>query len=209
MLGFQFVNQRASWYVFTVAIVVILVLTLQSNPAWHAWFEFNAALVWQQPWRLLSAHFVHLDYLHAALNIAAWLLITLIFGTHFNARSLFNAVLIIAVVCAIGVAILGAPARFVGLSGVVHGLLLTSLLLERRQQQGHPDWLIDSAIALLCLKIVAESFGWQFSAGLLDSGADVWRIHLAGLVGGGVAFLLHRRTLIPHSTDSDSNPPAA
>lgn len=209
MLGFQFVNQRASWYVFALASVVILVLTLQSNPAWHPWFEFNAALVWQQPWRLLSAHFVHLDYLHAALNLVAWLFITLIFGTHFNARSLFNAVLVIAVICAIGVVILGAPARFVGLSGVVHGLFLTSLLLERRQQQGHPDWLIYAAIAVLCLKILAESFGWQFSGGMIDVGAEVWRIHLAGLIGGVVAFILHRRAILPKSTKQDPNPPTA
>src|SRR5262245_3232942 len=42
--------------------------------------EYRRAVAFSEPWRLLTAHFVHLSFLHALLNGVALLLLARLFG---------------------------------------------------------------------------------------------------------------------------------
>jgi membrane associated rhomboid family serine protease len=100
------------------------------------------------------------------------------------------------VICTTVVWLLGTPERFVGLSALIHGLLLTSLLLEWSQQNyARTDWLSPLVIGLLVLKVLLEMMGAMHSAILLSAGSDYGYIHLAGLAGGIIAWRLHRKRL--------------
>ncbi|RUO61114.1 rhomboid family intramembrane serine protease [Pseudidiomarina marina] len=170
-------------------------------------YDYYANVIWQEPWRIFTAHIFHLDATHAVTNAIALVLVTLFFAHHFSVRTWFNAVIVITVICIVVVWLIGTPERFVGLSALIHGLLLTSLLLEWSQQNyARTDWLSPLAIGLLVLKVLLEIIGVMHSAILLSAGADYGYIHLAGLVGGVIAWRLHRKRLA--SITSKPRPPA-
>lgn len=160
---------------------------------WQNRLAFAQVYVADQPWRLLSAVLVHNDWSHALLNIAALTLVVLVFQRHYNARTLLNAIITIAVISSILIWIYGSPASYGGLSGVIHGVLLMSLLLEYQPSRASKwESLTLLAIFLVVLKVVAEAFGWLRAE---EHGTHVWALHLAGLLAGIVAWLWHRRQL--------------
>lgn len=159
-------------------------------------YDFALALVWQEPWRLLSAHIFHLDFQHAFFNAAGLVLVTVFFARHFTVRTWINAVLVIAVLTSIGVWLFGQPQRFVGLSGVIHGLLVMCLLLEwSKQGYTRQDWLPPVVIVLLGVKVILELAGLLNSQILLSQGTTFGYVHAAGILAGLVAWRLHRRRL--------------
>ncbi|CUA82611.1 rhombosortase [Pseudidiomarina woesei] len=159
-------------------------------------YDFAQALAWQEPWRLLTAHFFHLDARHALYNALGLLMVSVFFARHFDVRTWLNAILVIATLASVLVRLVGIPERFVGLSGVIHGLLMMSLLLEwAKQKYAFNDWLPPLSIALLTLKVVLEITGLLNSQILLSQGNTFGYVHGAGLVAGVVAWRLHRRRL--------------
>src|SRR5690554_1299829 len=59
-------------------------------------FDFDAAVLWAEPWRIFSAHLFHLDTQHAISNAIGVLLPTVFFLRHFTVRTWLNAFIIIA-----------------------------------------------------------------------------------------------------------------
>ncbi|WP_417664145.1 rhombosortase [Pseudidiomarina donghaiensis] len=159
-------------------------------------YDFAQALAWQEPWRLVTAHIFHLDARHALYNALGLVVVCVFFARHFDVRTWLNAILVIATLCSILVWLVGVPERFVGLSGLIHGLLVMSLLLEwAKQKYSFNDWLPPLSIALLTLKVVLEIAGLLDSQILLSQGNTFGYVHGAGLVAGVVAWRLHRRRL--------------
>lgn len=187
--------------------VIICALVIAMTALWLPYYQLEAGSllnqydyarseVWQQPWRILTAHVFHLDATHAIYNAVGLLIVTALFAQHFTVRTWFNALAIIALVCVITVWLIGLPERFVGLSGLIHGLLLTSLLLEwSKQGYAKTDWLSPLAIGLLCFKVLLEMLNLMHSSVLLSAGDEFGYIHLGGLLGGIVACRLHRKRL--------------
>jgi membrane associated rhomboid family serine protease len=68
-----------------VAIVVAAIaLLLQAIGAVDA-LELRRALWMQQPWRLLTGHLVHLNWLHALVNAAALFIVARLFARDLDA----------------------------------------------------------------------------------------------------------------------------
>ena len=93
-------------------------------------FDFAPDRVWQEPWRLLTAHFLHLTQLHWLLNGLAFAMLTLLFANYFTVRTFLNALMIITIGSGVVLTAFGFNQHFVGLSIVNHGLLTMGLLLE-------------------------------------------------------------------------------
>jgi rhomboid family GlyGly-CTERM serine protease len=141
-------------------------------------------------WRLLSGHFVHLDWQHAVLNVAALGLILALFGTVFTpAGWLFlTACSIIAIDAGLWWCEPGID-WYVGLSGVLHGLLAGAAVTLAARRQGMGGVLL----ALLVLKLAWEQFlGPLPGSRALVSGRIVTEAHLFGALGGLAAALLLR-----------------
>src|SRR5690606_40997228 len=82
--------------------------------------------------------------------------------------------------------------RFVGLSGIIHGLFVTGILLDWKSQQYRlSQWLLPTALALLVGKVVLEIIGVLHSSMLQNTGEDFGYIHAAGILGGLLAWRLH------------------
>lgn len=157
-----------------LAIAALAVL-LQAAGGAEAW-RLERALVATEPWRFATGHFVHLGWSHLALNLAGLGIVWALFGRALSIREWLATML----VCAAGVSLglLGFSRGlewYVGLSGMLHGLLAAAALRQ---------WLLqpDLATAMLLLGLAAK-LGWEQWAGG-DPGT-------ARLIGGAVAVDAH------------------
>jgi rhomboid family GlyGly-CTERM serine protease len=152
----------------------------------------RAALSHGELWRLLSAHWVHLNLRHTLVNIAGFVLLWALFARDFSPRQWL--VILAAAVIAIdaGLWLLDSTVQwYVGSSGVLHGILAAGTLahLKRREPDG---WLL---AAILVVKLLYE----QRVGPLPFSGsrAVVVDAHLYGVIGGLAAALALRPRPLP------------
>ena len=158
-------------------------------------FDFHYPVIWQEPWRLVTAHFMHLSQPHVLANVIAFVFITWLFVRFFSVRTYLNALLVITVTTSVLVWLSGFEERFVGLSAVNHGLLAMGLLLEWfDHEQPRSGQLVIAAAAILVLKLVVELLGWWQNT-LVTTTDKVWLLHSAGTLSGILAWWLHQRRL--------------
>jgi rhomboid family GlyGly-CTERM serine protease len=155
--------------------LLIAALSLAGPSATEGLAYAREPLAQGQWWRALSGHFVHLGVVHAALNLCGLLLLVLLCPARLRAAEWLRRVLVLA----LGTSLLlyvAAPAveRYVGLSGVLHGLLLLGLVPMARRG----DRVAMAALAILLAKLVLEQ--------VLGASADEER-----LIGAGVVTMAH------------------
>ena len=143
-------------------------------------------------WRLLSGHLVHLGWSHLAYNLAGLVLIGWLVGRAFDAWRWAGIVAASIVVIDVGFWILNpALAWYVGMSGVLHGVLAGGVLagvLARDRE------------AFVLAVIIAAKLAWEQWVGPVpgsesaSGGAVIVDAHLYGAVGGllGALGLRHR-----------------
>ena len=179
--------QKLQHYTVGLAALLIVMAVFQAMPQWHSTLTFNSEQVMSQGWPLLTAHLLHLDWTHALFNALGLLVIVVAWRHLFSARWLINAVMLSAVTTSLLLWLLPWEVQFVGLSGVLHGLLMYALLKDVKQHR----WLWIVVVALLA-KVVAELLGWRPDHFV---GPDVAYIHAAGLISSLVLLKLEQRRL--------------
>ena len=150
----------------------------------------RAAIGAGQLWRLLTAHIVHLDLDHAALNSLGLVLMWALFARDY--RPLHWLPILIGSIAAIDAGLWlrdSTVSWYVGSSGALHGIMAAGTLAHLRRR-GLDGWIL---AAFVVVKLAYEQ-----SAGALpftDSHAGVVvDAHLFGTVGGaGVAAFLQPR----------------
>jgi rhomboid family GlyGly-CTERM serine protease len=150
----------------------------------------RTALAAGQEWRLLTAHFVHLDFDHAALNSLGLVLMWALFARDYRPRQWLA--ILIGSIAAIDAGLWlhdSTVAWYVGSSGALHGIMAAGTLAHLRR--GDLDgW-------ILAVFIVVK-LAYEQGAGALpftDSHAGVVvDAHLFGTLGGlaVAAFLAPR-----------------
>ena len=136
-------------------------------------------------WRLVTAHFVHLGPTHLVLNLAGLLLVWLLVGRYFTTAEWFVVLLITVAATSAAFWFLDRQLLwYVGLSGVLHGLLLAGTL------RGFRELPTESAIiaAILVAKLAYEQVSGPMPGSESVSGGDVVvNAHLYGAIGGVIA----------------------
>lgn len=179
----------------------ILLAVLQAAPAAAPLLEYRRALFAAEPWRLLTGHLVHLNWTHALVNGAAWLLLAHLFAPMLDARRQLLALALGAAFVSLALALLyPAIEWYRGASGMLHALFFagaSSALRVAVRERRWPAALWATALAGGWLKIALE---WPRDA--LTPHADwlgasiVPQAHLAGAVAGtalGALFSRRRR----------------
>jgi len=178
----------AAWLPPAAAIGIAGILEIFGDAGREALAFYRPGLAAGELWRLMSAHFVHLGIAHLLLNAAGLLLVWYLVSASFsNARWLLVTLLVVAGVDA-GLWFLEPQlVWYVGLSGLLHGLLAAGIVAGLRS--GRIDLLI--LALLVAAKLVYEQLvgplpGSEQSSG----GAVIVASHLYGAITGVFAAML-------------------
>jgi rhomboid family GlyGly-CTERM serine protease len=140
-------------------------------------------------WRLVSAHFVHLGASHLVLNLAGLGLVWFLVGHTLGARAWLVVWIASIIAVSAGLWVLEPQLLwYVGLSGVLHGLLAAGIIADFDNRA--ETW----ALAL----VLAGKLGWEQFIGPLpgseaaSGGTVIVNAHLYGAVGGVLAAILIR-----------------
>jgi len=180
----------ASWVIPAVIIALSMLIMLGGSAAGE-WLRYDRVWIGQgEVWRLVSGHVAHLGWSHLVLNSAGLLLVWFLVG---GSQSIRDWMLIIAVSVTtidIGFWLLRPELLwYVGMSGLLHGILAAGLVPRLRHMQ--PETAVLSA--LLVAKIAWEQVGGPLPGSESTSGGPVVvAAHLYGAVGGVLGAVLVR-----------------
>jgi rhomboid family GlyGly-CTERM serine protease len=135
-----------------------------------------------QLWRLITGHLVHLGSSHMVLDLGALVLIRLIVGTALSNLEWAGATL--ASMAAIDAGLyFGAPdiAWYVGLSGILHGLLAAGAIALWRSDRWFAAVLAAGLLAKLLWEQAVGPLPWSAEA---TGGTVITAAHLYGALGG-------------------------
>jgi rhomboid family GlyGly-CTERM serine protease len=169
------------WVVGPVALVVVLFAAVGRD--WLPALQYErGALAAGQLWRLITAHLVHLNTWHAVLNLAGLALLVALFPRSY--RPLEWLAIAVASALAIDAGLWFGDRQvewYVGLSGVLHGVLAAGALAWWRSESR-------TLAALLSLIIVAK-LAYEQSYGALPFSGSIPVVvdaHLYGAIGGAI-----------------------
>jgi rhomboid family GlyGly-CTERM serine protease len=186
-------NQRHAWLAAGLVAAVAVALQLLGLEAAFAWDR--DALSGGEAWRFFSGHLVHLGWSHLALNVAGLALIAWIVGRKWDWLGWLVVSLASVGVIGIGFWTLNPELEwYVGLSGVLHGLLGAGLVVGIAQRETE---------SMVLAVLVAGKLAWEQFAGPLpgsegaSGGAVIVDAHLYGAVGGILAAIAMWRRVRP------------
>lgn len=178
----------STWPLFALAVASAL-LSISGGPS-SPGLRYERALIGEQPWRLVSGHLVHLGTSHLLLNLAGLALIAWVFAPGLGALQWLWLLLVSLLAIDAGFWLLEPQlAWYVGLSGVLHGLLLGAAILDDG---------LEKRMRLLLIGVVAVKLLWEQWAGALPMTAEVAggpvvvAAHWYGGIGGALAALAWR-----------------
>ena len=169
------------WLVLFIVCFFIQFLGLE------AIFRFDRQLIEQwQIWRLISGHLTHLNWSHLMLNMAGLLMVAIFFSGYQSNQYWMGALLFISLLCSVGLLIDNQLQRYVGFSGVLHGLFIIGARWEMRRYK---------ISGLVLMAIIIGKLVWEQMVGALPGsesmagGRVAINAHLYGAMAG-VVFLL-------------------
>jgi len=183
--------QRRGALTLSVLIIVILLLAWAGEPARELLRYQRAAVLNGEYWRLLSAHLVHGSWQHVGVNLAGLLLMVALF--HDGYRYLNWCWIVGLSVAAIDLGFLLFMPQlvwYVGLSGVLHGLLAAGAIAWWKLE--------DRRLAATLSLIMVGKLAWEQWHGALPLSGElpvVINAHLYGALGGLLGGLLSWRSL--------------
>ncbi len=148
----------------TALIGAALLLLLQAMAGWHPTLEYRAATLAAEPWRLLTGHFVHINWTHALINAAAWWIVARLYAPELVPRRQWGVVLVSALFISAGLALMHPTiAWYRGFSGVLHAIFfaggvqwLTTSLRNEGQLDMRRLWLPVVLVLGGAIKVLIE-----------------------------------------------------
>ena len=177
-------------WLWVLASVFALLLLQLAGEAVLASLEYrrSAMLDGYQWWRLASAHVVHLNFAHAAMNSAAMIIVFALVGRALTVIGWLASFVLLSLSISVGL-LLFAPelSGYAGASGVVHGLLAIGCVLRWSSHR------LESTLLLLglALKVCWETYyGASVSSVELIGAPVITLAHLIGTCAGSAGALL-------------------
>ena len=138
-----------------------------------------------QWWRLLSAHFVHVDLEHAVLNSLGLVLMWALFARDYSPWRWAAIYCGSAIAVSLGLWFANPELRwYVGASGALHGVMAAGTIAHMRRRD-LDAWIL--ATFIVCKLAYEQSAGALPFAGTANTIVDA---HLYGAIGGVVLALL-------------------
>lgn len=178
------------WLLPAIVLLVAVLLALGGEMA-RQWLRFDReAIDAGELWRLVSGHFAHLGWPHFALNAAGLVLVWYLVGDVFDRLRWILIGTFTVITIDIGLWVFDpALMWYVGLSGLLHGILAAGLVEKLRK----PDTEALALVVLLLGKLAFEQFSGPMPGSETTAGGTVVvDSHLFGTLGGVVAAILLR-----------------
>lgn len=172
---------RRQWLTLMALIVLILLLASWGEMGRiQLRYEREAIIHDHQYWRLLTGHLVHGSWQHTGLNLAGLLLIVALFRNTYSVAQWCWIGVLSAVGIDVGLLVLMPQLQwYVGLSGVLHGLLAAGAVAW---------WRVETkSLAAVLSGILLIKLGWEQWQGALPLSGDLSVIvnaHLYGALSG-------------------------
>ncbi len=165
---------RHWWLPLLLALFSIAIAVLGDELAQALRFE-RAAIFSGEGWRLASGHLVHLGWSHLWINLAGLLLVWLLVGRALPLRQWGGVIAFSMIGISLGLLWwLPQLQWYVGLSGLLHGMLLAGCLRQA---------LVGEREALIIIAVLLAKVGWEMWQGPLPGSREV--------AGGEVIFQAH------------------
>lgn len=191
-----------------ILLLLFTGLLLLLEPWASALFEFNRQLINEelQLWRLITAHWVHLGLNHWLMNMLGLVLVLLIFQQEQHLRRDCCVFLTLSVLVSLLIWWQSPEiARYVGLSGVIHGYFAYYLAVGAKQT---PMLCIAGWLGTLAKVINEQQPNYDSSqTAELINGAVAFDAHLYGFICGsliGLGYLFYAHKLM--SRQQNTNP---
>jgi rhomboid family GlyGly-CTERM serine protease len=104
-------------------LLLLLQAAASASPPIAQAFEYRQAVLSAQPWRLLTGHWVHINWPHALINAAAWFIVARLFAPELAPSRQVIVLLVASIVIGVGLRFADPQlAWYRGFSGVLHAL---------------------------------------------------------------------------------------
>jgi len=159
-------------------ILCFLIQLLQLSPL----LRFDRQLIEQwQIWRVISGHLTHLNWNHYMLNMAGLGMVAVFFSSYKTNTYWLGALLFISLVCSAGMLVDNRLDRYVGFSGVLHGLFI----IGGRWEMQHYKLSGGVLLVIIIGKLIWEQmFGALPGSESMTGGRVAINAHLYGAIGG-------------------------
>ncbi|MBT8080772.1 MAG: rhombosortase [Gammaproteobacteria bacterium] len=187
----------SAWFVPAAAGLVCLVISLAGERGRVLLRYDREAIADGEAWRLLTGHFTHLGITHMLLNVAGLLLVWLLVGLRCSSRQWILIALMTIAGINSGFWFIDLQLKwYVGLSGLLHGLLVAGALAGMARVR--TESLI--ILAAVGLKLVWEQLAGPLPGSEASAGGNVIvNAHLYGALAGAAAaaFIGHSARSTP------------
>lgn len=181
---------REGW--LFVILYMLIVLAYLCEPAASDYLRYDrvALLDWQEYWRLVTAHLVHLNFNHMVLNSVGLLLVIICCGSKLGGYRGLLFFLTSSLFISIGLLIISPELyRYVGLSGVLHGFLILALWVSPY----YSSTVKYVFIAVIIGKVVWEQTPFYSDAEIktVIEGNVIVNAHLLGAIAGVISIVCY------------------
>ena len=141
-------------------------------------------------WLMISGHLLHLNWNHFWMNMAGLLLGAVFFGAYFSLRIWLGLMLFSMLFSSMALYLLNPELQFyVGMSGVLHGLLVAGAIEEYKH---YPKSGIILGLLLLVKLLWEQVAGALPGSESMAGGQVLVDAHLYGAMAGLIFSLLHQ-----------------
>ena len=188
--GRSILRRSSAWRVPLTLATLSALAAVPGSSAIEALRYDRADIAAGELWRLITGHFAHLGVPHLILNLAGLAVVWLLVGDRYSSRNWFLVIVVSIAVIDLGFWFLDAGlAWYVGMSGLLHGVLVAGILSRSGSVPAESIALgVVIAGKIAYEQMIGPLPGSETSAG----GAVVVNAHLYGAIAGIIAAGLLR-----------------
>jgi len=168
----------------------ICLFTALAGDAGRQWLRWDrSAIADGEIWRLVTGHLVHMNWSHFWLNAIGLMLVWLLVGERFSSRSWLGIIAVIIAGTDLGFWFLDSQLQwYVGMSGLLHGLLMAGLVMGLRSAPRESLLIVAFVVAKLIFEQISGSLpGSEMASG----GPVIVNAHLYGSVSATIAAVVY------------------